>query len=74
MAFYIVDAIFQVSKTFSQINLQKISEQVFQITAKMSRESHLQEHFMLILESSLQTFKFPSQQWCHSTSTRPELT
>lgn len=74
MAFYIVDAIFQVSKTFSQINLQKISEQVFQITAKMSRESYLQEHFMLILESSLQTFKFTSQQWCHSTSTRPELT
>ena len=42
VGFDIVDAVLQISVTFRQIDLEKITEKIFQITAEVRRKANLQ--------------------------------
>lgn len=58
VVFNVVDAIFQISVTFRQINLQQILQQIFQVRRKMRRETHLNDK----LQISFSSLKFSSFQ------------
>jgi len=43
MTFYVINTIFKIAKSFSKINLQQVSKQIFQVTAKVPRKPNLEK-------------------------------